>query len=814
MTRFHQTLFIARSKESADLYLQNYSEAIKSVTLSSLLASLGDSPKEMLDTFLGRLLLKKVVSSLPLQHFDYLIDADQSLADLYLHILSCKRNRVDFSAFGYDRLKLDELNAIAEAYEKEKQRLDLTDSADLLLNALSGLQTHAYFSQFQNIVIDRFEENGINFCSSKVEEEALKIIKQLPQVTLLAYDDVQLKEPKNFTPQHTYFDEALFAIKAVRTLMEEGAEDKNIAIVTGNLNEYRRILESYAPKYGIALQFSSGVPLLQSPLYQQYLSFSNFDAFTQTFAVKIKSAYEAGEISEAELEKLQRHFAQIRNLETEARSYVERAKELFGIELDAKTVVKELAEEKHIPPSREQHGVVVTEPNQMTLRKFKHVIFIGTDLSQFPLRSKGNFLATAEQREALLYFNNTYRLSSYYYEQLCRNSENIYVCTARFSGKKQLFLSPIINNVPDNTFDNIEVVAEREQLLANARYGLDTNGESFIASMISPEASGYDGSVAKHAFEVGSLSASSMNTYAQCPLRYLLTYQYKCDPIALEKDEEALEATDIGTIFHSIAEIFSNRVQKGEIALGEEMTIAVKQTIEAIAREVFQAYMQEHIVNAGHQVSVFHKIVLNDLVKGLYDEHHQKGLLIRFLEYVYGEGSLEHFQESERYFMLDENFEITKDKENALVKGFIDRIDHNKAQNLVSIIDYKTGGYKKKKEEKLIEGILQYRQFQLPLYLLYAKRAFSECDIDAFLVSFKDGDGVKAYAHMSTDAAGGVHFDPVYEVGLTDAIRNMKKKIESGVFAMTPSEQNCEYCDYERICHKSVQPWKESREQV
>lgn len=72
MLLFHQTLFIARSKESADLYLQNYSGAIKSVTLSSLPTSLGDRPKEMLDTFLGRLLLKKVVSNMSLNHM-YLV---------------------------------------------------------------------------------------------------------------------------------------------------------------------------------------------------------------------------------------------------------------------------------------------------------------------------------------------------------------------------------------------------------------------------------------------------------------------------------------------------------------------------------------------------------------------------------------------------------------------------------------------------------------------------------------------------------------------------------------------------------------------
>jgi ATP-dependent helicase/DNAse subunit B len=807
--RFQQTLFIARSKESADLYLRSHTGAIKTITLSSLLSSLYDSDHTILDQFLGKLLLQQVIGKLDLKHFDYLINTRESLAELHQHIVSCKRNRVGYDSFTYPYQKLNELETITAAYEAEKQRLGMLDSADVLLETIQNLSSNAYFEQFQNIVIDVFEENGINFCTSKAEEEALAIIKNLSQSTQYAYDEKALNAPATFTPQNSYFDEALFAIKAVRTLMQEGVSDKEIAIVTGNLSQYRRVMESYAAKYGVSLQFSSGVPMMQSPLYQQYLAYKDFDSFKEAYATKVRSAYEAGEIDDIELDKQQRHFSQIKNLEQEVQSYAKKARELFEIDLDKSSVLKDLADEKHIPPSREQNGVIVTEPNQMTLQQYEHVIFIGTDLAQFPPKSKGNFLATAKQREELLYFNNTYELSEYYYAQICKNSENVHLGTANYSGKKKLFLSPIIDNAPKSSFEMADIAAEREQLLASQRYNLDDNGERYIASMIVPSSSNYDGKINTRTFETGTLSASSMNTYAQCPLRYLLTHQYRCDPIALEKDEEALEATDIGTMFHSIAEIFANKVKAGEITVSDDITDAIKATTETIAKEVFDAYMQEHVIAEGRQVNVFHKIVYNDLVKGLYDEHHQKGLVIRFLEYVHGEGSLEHFLESERRFMLDEDFKITDDKEKALVKGFIDRIDQNTSTNHVAIIDYKTGKYAKKKEEKLIEGIEAYKQFQLPLYLLYAKRAFKECSIDAFLVSFKDGDGVKSYAHMSTDAANGVHFGETYEQRLIERIRSMKADIEAGEFSMTPSEQNCEYCDYERICHKSVLPWKE-----
>lgn len=814
MPKFLQTLFIARSQESASLFLQLINGATKAQTLSSLLAGLGEQKDNVLNPFMGKLLLKKVLESLTLQHFDYLAKTEQSLADLFQHIVSCKRNRVNFSAFGYSEIKLQELLMIAETYESEKQKLGLLDSADVLLSAVETLVSNKYFSQFQSIVIDQFHENGINFCSSKLEEEALDSIKQFPLITQFQFQIEDTKAPKTFTPQNSYFDEGIFAIKAARKLIEQGVKDTQIAIVASNLNQYRRVIESNAPKYGMQFRFSSGITMLESVVYQEYVKNGSITKFKESFAWRVKEAFESGEIDEEELEKQKRHFVQIGNLDKEAKLLKEQAKELLGVELNAKEIVKSLVEEKHIPPAYEQSGVLVTEPNQITLQKFEHIIFIGTDLSQFPPKTKGNFLATVQQKESLLFLNNTYHLSEYYYAKLCRNAENLHLSMAENSGKKRLFMSPIIKDLPAESFEEYELIAERENLLLGNRYVLDGNGEAFVTSMNSLELSTFDGNVDAHDFDAGILSASSMTTYAKCPLRYLFTHQYKCEALALEKDEDALEATDIGTMFHSIAENFANEVQKGTITLGNEIGSAIKHKLEAIAKDEYDKYMQKHFTDEGRSITVFHKIVLNDLIKGLHNEHHQKGLLIRFLEYIYGEGSLAHFSQSEKHFMLDENFELTTDKEKALVRGFIDRIDENKADNIVSIIDYKTGKYQKNKEDRLLEEMAEYKQFQLPLYLLYAKRAFTEYEIDAFLVSFKDGDGSKAYAHLSTNTENGMLFDDSYEKNLIKTIRQVKNDIEEGVFAMTPSEINCEYCEFERICHKSVLPGKESHEQV
>jgi len=97
-----------------------------------------------------------------------------------------------------------------------------------------------------------------------------------------------------------------------------------------------------------------------------------------------------------------------------------------------------------------------------------------------------------------------------------------------------------------------------------------------------------------------------------------------------------------------------------------------------------------------------------------------------------------------------------------------------------------------------------YTQFQLPLYLLYASQVYSDFVINAYLLSMRHDKGTKEYAHMSNIAENGLLFDDEYARGLKEKIRYIKNSIESGSFAMTPSDENCSYCPYERICHKSL----------
>lgn len=804
MSHFQQTLFIARSSESAELYLSTHSGAIKAVTLSALLSSEEFKTSVAMDAMIGNMVLRRAIESLNLEHFDYLSSADASITEIYTHILNCKRNRIGLEVFGYDPKKQNELLRIWNAYEELKNSLKLKDSADLLIQAVASLQKSDYFTRFSKVVCDVFEEDGIRFYSGALEHEALEIINSLQHMELLEPLVSELKSIATYTPQPSRFDEALFAIKAARKLMDDGVADTDIAIVTANLGNYRRVIESYASKYGMKFRFSSGILVIQSPLFSQFLCYKSFDLFKASFTTRLKQDYEQGLIDEHELQLSKQAFNQIKKLHLRTLNIIETAKTLFGTSANYKETISSLAEQTYISPLNDEVGIWVSEPNQIPNRQFKHIIFIGTDLSQFPPKTRGNFLSTPQQREAYFGVDNSYHLSQYYFAQMLKNSDALHLSSALQEGKKKLFLSPIISNLSQKSFEGHKYISEREILHSRSRFVQDEKFEGYLEAALSPKSSIYDGTCKAHTFESGVLSASSLNEYTKCPLRYQLGYLYGVEALAIERDDDDLEASDIGTIFHSIAEQFANDVKDKKISLGDMPTDHIKEHLHTIATTKHQEYIQKEILDKGKVSTVFHEIVLHDLTKGLFEEHHERGLLVRFLDYVYESGKLEHFDKSEKRFMLDSEFNITSEKDKVMVKGFIDRIDCDSHQKTLAIIDYKTGKYTKDKEAQLLEGMSDYMQFQLPLYLLYASQAYSDYTINAYLLAMRHEQGTKDYAHMSTAADNGLLFDETYAMGLKERILSIKNSIKSGAFAMTPSDDNCSYCSYERICHKDI----------
>jgi len=658
--------------------------------------------------------------------------------------------------------------------------------------------------RYARIALDRFEEEGIRFYASAVEKEAWERLKALPEAEEEGRNDAEAKPAASLTPADTRRDEAIFALKAARKFIDEGCGSEEVVIVCSDLGRYRPHLTRYARQLGLSLRFSSGVSMAMSPLYGLYMRHAAFEGFARVVGKHI----EATNPDEWTLKILKRHFGIFEGFDRELRRQAGRVAELFGEKPDMERLKKEGTSGRFIPPDPESSGLLVTEPNQMTKRRFARVIFIGGDLSAFPPKSGGDIFRSARQKVALLGHNNSYRLSAHYVECMRKNAGALHVAWPQNEGRRPLRLSPVLSDIEAPPLDVTDYRIERDALLDGRRARFSEETERYIAAMKSPEATPYDGAMRRHAFCRHTLSATALETYAKCPLRYLFARRYKLEAPAVEKDEERFEASDIGTIFHEVAQRFAEDVKKGVLTLKEEPDDASRRHIEAIADEVFENHMRKEVDDKGLRRTLFHELVLTDLKKGLYDEHHAPGLLIRLLRYFHAEGRLENLEATERYFRLDDDFAPTLD-EGALVQGFIDRLDIEGER--VRIVDYKTGGYKKEKEERLYEEMEALRAFQLPLYLLYAKAALKTDEMEAHLVSFCHDDGYKIYGRIGTDREAPMRYDAEYEAKLKARVRAIDGAMREGAYGMTPSERNCEYCDFIRICHASVLPHKEAK---
>ena len=191
-------------------------------------------------------------------------------------------------------------------------------------------------------------------------------------------------------------------------------------------------------------------------------------------------------------------------------------------------------------------------------------------------------------------------------------------------------------------------------------------------------------------------SASRLETYLSCPMRFWVNYGLKIEEQQIP--QLGLQAWQIGSILHVILE----KVYK--VADDPTNPNSVIDVLESVSEAVFAAALQEY-----H----FEEDILWE---------HQKREWIKNLTAAIinlaGEGWEPISQEQK--FGLDgkESLKIPLLNENELqLHGVIDRIDRNR-EGQIRVIDYKTGGSHLGKED-LINGT----RLQLPLYALAAQNA-------------------------------------------------------------------------------------------
>lgn len=197
-----------------------------------------------------------------------------------------------------------------------------------------------------------------------------------------------------------------------------------------------------------------------------------------------------------------------------------------------------------------------------------------------------------------------------------------------------------------------------------------------------------------------AFSASSINTYIDCPLQFYLT---KVE--VLEQAEEVLETVEsnmFGTLFHKVMENLYLPF-KGQLMQSDDFDLLMKNTLQ-IDNEIAKAFSKEYFKKK------------NDAIVPLEGNNLLIASVLR--KYILQVLKVDKKQAPFRYISSEERcniqFAIQNGKTNINIKGFIDRVDEKEGR--LRILDYKTGTGKL--EFKNLDEVFEQNKDNRPKFVL------------------------------------------------------------------------------------------------
>ena len=764
--KLNQNLYITYSNQKArDLKRQEILKPLdKVITLDNLILELFESRnfEIIMDDTIASSIIYKIIQSNKIEYFSYLTEDAVSLNTIYNFIIKCKRNSVVFETL----LEGKKLNAIIEidnAYQEYKQINNLVDSVDIESTVLENWDI--YFKDTHNeIYVDSFKIEDISYIKSKKQKQ---ILDKLSKYKTIEHTSETLKNRKIIKPSNEVFDnidEVKTAIRITRKLLEDGVDSDDILIVASDIQEYAPLYKLFLDEYGMKGYSSIGTSL---------------SSFYNTSNTQVQIA-------------LNGYKSQIQSLELLYRK----------LNLTLSDTSKESIKAS-ISILNEKIGIEITEPNQIVglSRRYKHIIFIGTDINHFPPKASNNFLYSYDNDLEYFYANNYFKSSQTQLNELKRLSDNLYIITASYSAKRELTPSILIDSEFDETIDISEVKSVSQLALDNQTKTPDENTSNYYESIVSQNFTAYDGNGVQ-GLDATHLSASQINKYLSCPLAYL--YSNKVKLKAPSQDEEGFDVMEQGSLMHLCYELFGKYIKDNHIKSTDQ-----DELYELMYKISFEAYTHKDTVEPRGkpkiEENIHHQIFLSILQAGLQDDR-RLGLLAKFVDYyIERADEFEHFgsTEFEKEFVLDSELKpyTPKDKEdtNYFIKGYIDRFDNLTTQ--INIIDYKSKKVESKIHQETQNKIDELKDIQLSLYILYASQEYPDSKYLASLVSFKADKSIDRktnkkeynFANLCKNDESET-YNSEFETNLKKLIFTTKENIENGKFGFDNNdEQMCEW---------------------
>lgn len=417
-----------------------------------------------------------------------------------------------------------------------------------------------------------------------------------------------------------------------------------------------------------------------------------------------------------------------------------------------------------IPPSYD--SVTFGDMERTRIGEIDTLFLIGMSDARIPKRFEGGGLILQSERERL--FDNdivlapTDRQKAFYqrfylYMAVCRPKNKLYLTypltmedeqdiresylisgvkdcfeglsVRHISGDELLNKTVCDNNLEEALSDELRKYL-REQSLNNDKQlaGLlayfKSRDEEKYAKLLEAAGYKYEGSRLSSAVmdaiynEGINVSASRLERYAGCAYSYYCNYILSLE----ERQENAIQSSDMGSLYHEALERYSNKLKENNLSWHEISEEDSRRLLEESINETFLALKEVHMTESAREEYVLKRMrkTLSRTVGMLTDQVRQ------------GSFVPENFEISiSRLGNKEDEIARIDDKTLRLV-GIIDRQDIFETENTVyiKIIDYKSGAH-----DTDISDAYDGLQLQLFLYADAAKRAAQTANNDKDVVS-------------------------------------------------------------------------------
>ncbi len=288
---------------------------------------------------------------------------------------------------------------------------------------------------------------------------------------------------------------------------------------------------------------------------------------------------------------------------------------------------------------------------------------------------------------------------------------------------------------------------------------------------------------------VKGFSASSLNIYRSCSLRFYFQYIKKIQEA--EEVEETIEASTLGTVIHDVLQNLY-KPYEGKI-LTKEIFDGMRSKSELYIQQSFSEHFQGGNIDHGKNLLI-KRVAESYISKFIQKEITELAELHKFNQQITLKSVEERYTKHIR-------IEGLPDKKQILLKGFVDRID--RVGPITRIIDYKTGNVQQrdlvlKDWDDFTSKPALDKCFQLLFYnYIFPENNDTNSRIQSGIISFRNmNSGFMPVKYPNEEESSNSEFEKL----LDQLFSEIYNPITS--FSQTEEQANCKYCPYISICSR------------